>query len=83
MAKAKSDAAKSDMERMVTPERLEDDSLESSLRPKRLADFVGQHIAQHGRLRSVVPSQQRFYAIVENHDADAGISIGHRHGQRA
>ena len=38
MAKAKNDA-----DRTVTPERLDDDALESSLRPKRLADFVGQH----------------------------------------
>lgn len=41
MAKAKSDA-----ERIVTPERLEDDALESSLRPKRLVDFVGQKQAR-------------------------------------
>src|ERR1700683_3415567 len=37
MAKAKNDA-----DRIVTPERLKDDALEASLRPKRLADFVGQ-----------------------------------------
>ncbi|HEY8253765.1 MAG TPA: Holliday junction branch migration DNA helicase RuvB, partial [Rhizomicrobium sp.] len=41
MAKAKSEA-----ERVVTPERTEDDALESSLRPKRLADFVGQQQAR-------------------------------------
>jgi len=41
MAKAKSDA-----DRIVTPEWLEDDALESSLRPKRLADFVGQQQAR-------------------------------------
>ena len=34
-----------DMNRLVTPERSEDDSLEASLRPKRLADFVGQQQA--------------------------------------
>jgi holliday junction DNA helicase RuvB len=34
------------IERMVTPERREDDDLESSLRPKRLADFVGQQQAR-------------------------------------
>lgn len=33
-------------ERLVTPERVEDDTLESSLRPKRLADFVGQQQAR-------------------------------------
>src|SRR6204780_3823147 len=32
----------SKVERLVTPERNEDDALESSLRPKTLADFVGQ-----------------------------------------
>src|ERR1700744_1435418 len=32
--------------RIVTPERMEDDTLESSLRPKRLADFVGQQQAR-------------------------------------
>jgi Holliday junction DNA helicase RuvB len=36
--------AKSD--RLVTPEHGEDDSLEASLRPKRLADFVGQQQAR-------------------------------------
>src|SRR5579862_8059733 len=41
MAKAKSDA-----DRMVTAERTDDDALESSLRPKRLADFVGQQQAR-------------------------------------
>src|SRR2546423_3842505 len=39
MASAKTD-------RIVTPERSEDDSLEASLRPKRLADFVGQQQAR-------------------------------------
>src|SRR5215469_2173331 len=38
--------AKSEIERVVTPERQEDDALESSLRPKRLADFVGQQQAR-------------------------------------
>ena len=33
-------------ERVTTPERIEDDSLESSLRPKILADFVGQQQAR-------------------------------------
>src|ERR1700683_2405589 len=41
MAKAKNDA-----DRIVTPERLKDDALEASLRPKRLADFVGQQQAR-------------------------------------
>src|SRR5215469_10132065 len=38
--------AKSAPDRLVTPERGEDDSLEASLRPKRLADFVGQRQAR-------------------------------------
>ncbi|HWD28268.1 MAG TPA: Holliday junction branch migration DNA helicase RuvB [Rhizomicrobium sp.] len=37
---------KPDADRLVTPERTEDDSLEASLRPKRLADFVGQQQAR-------------------------------------
>ena len=34
------------VERLVTPERQEDDTLESSMRPKTLADFVGQQQAR-------------------------------------
>src|ERR1700750_287336 len=34
------------VERLVTPERQEDDTLESSLRPKTLSDFVGQQQAR-------------------------------------
>ena len=41
---AKAGAQPSD--RLVAPERNEDDSLEASLRPKRLADFVGQQQAR-------------------------------------
>ncbi|HJT42202.1 MAG TPA: Holliday junction branch migration DNA helicase RuvB [Rhizomicrobium sp.] len=33
-------------DRLVTPERSQDDTLEASLRPKRLADFVGQQQAR-------------------------------------
>jgi Holliday junction DNA helicase RuvB len=40
-AKSKFDPDKA-AERVVAPERSEDDDLESSLRPKRLAEFVGQ-----------------------------------------
>ena len=40
MAGANSVSAKSD--RLVAPERGEDDALEASLRPKRLSEFVGQ-----------------------------------------
>src|SRR5881227_2795792 len=35
-------AAANPNERLVAPERVDDDTLESSLRPKRLAEFVGQ-----------------------------------------
>ncbi len=35
-------AQKGEDNRITTPERTEDDALEASLRPKRLADFVGQ-----------------------------------------
>src|SRR5882724_3455670 len=38
--------ANAQTDRLVTPERSEDDTLEASLRPKRLADFVGQQQAR-------------------------------------
>ncbi|HVU20882.1 MAG TPA: Holliday junction branch migration DNA helicase RuvB [Rhizomicrobium sp.] len=38
--------AKTQADRLVTPERAEEDSLESSLRPKVLAEFVGQQQAR-------------------------------------
>ena len=38
--------AKAQTDRLVTPERAEEDSLESSLRPKVLAEFVGQRQAR-------------------------------------
>ena len=37
---------KPDTDRLVAPERSEEDSLEASMRPKRLADFVGQQQAR-------------------------------------
>ena len=39
-------ASKHDDNRITTPERTEDDTLESSLRPKTLGDFVGQQQAR-------------------------------------
>jgi Holliday junction DNA helicase RuvB len=42
MAVSKATFASAGPERLVAPERSEDDALESSLRPKRLAEFVGQ-----------------------------------------
>ena len=38
--------AKMEGERLVTPERAAEDSLEASLRPKRLAEFIGQEQAR-------------------------------------
>jgi Holliday junction DNA helicase RuvB len=38
--------AKTEVDRLVTPVRSEEDSLEASLRPKRLAEFVGQQQAR-------------------------------------
>ena len=38
--------AASKPERLIAPQRIEDDTLESSLRPKRLAEFVGQKQAR-------------------------------------
>ncbi len=38
--------AHSDKDRIVAPERSEDDTLEATMRPKRLADFVGQQQAR-------------------------------------
>jgi len=43
--KAKPPSVK-DAERVIAPERAEEDELESSLRPKRLAEFVGQQQAR-------------------------------------
>src|SRR5271155_2570840 len=38
--------AKPDLDRLVAPARAEEDSLEASMRPKRLAEFVGQRQAR-------------------------------------
>jgi holliday junction DNA helicase RuvB len=47
MAKAlKSEAKTKEEGRITTPDRTEDDALESSLRPKTLSDFVGQQQAR-------------------------------------
>src|SRR5215470_16372877 len=43
--KAKAQSVK-DADRVVAPERVEEDELESTLRPKRLAEFVGQQQAR-------------------------------------
>src|SRR5580658_10035092 len=42
MAAPKAGLAKATPERLVAPERSEEDAFESSMRPKRLSDFVGQ-----------------------------------------
>src|SRR3984957_6747567 len=47
MAKAsQGDAKRKEDGRITTPDRLEDDTLESSLRPKTLSEFVGQQQAR-------------------------------------
>jgi holliday junction DNA helicase RuvB len=46
MAAPKIPAPKAVPDRFVAPERAEEDALESSLRPKRLAEFVGQQQAR-------------------------------------
>ena len=43
--KAKSESAAT-TERVIAPERRDEDELESSLRPKRMAEFVGQQQAR-------------------------------------
>src|SRR5215207_4619804 len=50
-------------ERLVTPERIEDDTLESSLRPKRLADFVGQQQARENLRVFVAAARTRGEAL--------------------
>ncbi|HKX64678.1 MAG TPA: Holliday junction branch migration DNA helicase RuvB [Rhizomicrobium sp.] len=56
MANAKTD-------RIVTPERSEDDTLEASLRPKRLADFVGQQQARENLSIFIAAAKTRGEAL--------------------
>jgi holliday junction DNA helicase RuvB len=50
-------------ERLVTPERVEDDTLESSLRPKRLAEFVGQKQARENLSVFIQAARERQEAL--------------------
>jgi Holliday junction DNA helicase RuvB len=54
-------APKSD--RIVTPERGEDDTLESSLRPKRLSEFVGQKQARENLSVFIQAAREREEAL--------------------
>jgi Holliday junction DNA helicase RuvB len=50
-------------ERLVTPDRQDDDTLEASLRPKRLADFVGQQQARANLKIFIDAARQRGEAL--------------------
>src|SRR6201994_1965909 len=54
-------AAKPD--RIVAPERVEDDTLESSLRPKRLSEFVGQKQARENLSIFIQAARERQEAL--------------------
>src|SRR3569832_3025946 len=50
-------------ERLVTPERAEEDTLEASLRPKRLDDFVGQQQARESLAIFIQAARERQEAL--------------------
>src|SRR5947208_4700862 len=50
-------------QRLVTPERSADDALEASLRPKRLADFVGQQQARENLSVFIDAARERGEAL--------------------
>ncbi len=50
-------------DRLVAPERSEDDALEASLRPKRLADFVGQALARENLAVFIEAAKSRGEAL--------------------
>jgi Holliday junction DNA helicase RuvB len=56
-------AASKSAERLVAPEHGEDDSLESSLRPKRLAEFVGQAQARENLAIFIQAARERGEAL--------------------
>jgi Holliday junction DNA helicase RuvB len=56
-------AATKESERLVAPDRGEDDTLESSLRPKRLADFVGQKQARENLSIFIQAARERGEAL--------------------
>jgi len=55
--------AKAQTDRLVTPERAEEDSLESSLRPKVLAEFVGQQQARENLSVFITAAKARQEAL--------------------
>src|ERR1700742_3733813 len=55
--------AKPETDRIVTPERGEDDTLESSLRPKRLSEFVGQKQARENLSVFIQAARERREAL--------------------
>src|ERR1700722_9324833 len=64
MAKAsQGDAKRKEDGRITTPDRLEDDTLESSLRPKTLADFVGQQQARENLKIFIAAAKARGEAL--------------------
>ncbi len=50
-------------DRLVTPERAEEDSLEASLRPKRLSEFVGQQQARENLSVFIQAARERGEAL--------------------
>jgi Holliday junction DNA helicase RuvB len=56
-------AATKPNDRLVAPERSEDDALESSLRPKRLAEFVGQAQARENLSIFIQAARERGEAL--------------------
>jgi Holliday junction DNA helicase RuvB len=55
--------AKTEIDRIVAPERGEDDTLESSLRPKRLSEFVGQKQARENLSVFIQAARERHEAL--------------------
>ncbi|HEX3944476.1 MAG TPA: Holliday junction branch migration DNA helicase RuvB [Rhizomicrobium sp.] len=55
--------ASTQMERLVAPQRGEDDTLEASLRPKRLAEFVGQQQARENLSIFIQAARERGEAL--------------------
>src|SRR5215467_13142316 len=55
--------ATQESERLVAPERGEDDTLESSLRPKRLSEFVGQKQARENLSVFIQAARERQEAL--------------------
>src|ERR1700754_2504642 len=63
MAKPPKAAPPAAPDRLVTPERGEDDTLESSLRPKRLSEFVGQKQARENLSIFIQAARERGEAL--------------------